>query len=245
MHRSRLSAIIIDCQNHDPSTPAEFWAGALGREARRLDDRYVALPDERGLMIEVQGRTATGTHIDLETDDLQAEVRRLTMLGADLQEVRRDWVVMAAPSGQRFCVVAAEKPLTDKPGATEWPDIAPPSPDLVRSLAELVDDLQVPDLRLMDAEGIPSAHRVQAQLALHGHQAKVAVMFSWTDNVNVLQFGHAVTQVGVLIVDLTARLYDQTLPAVVILERYAYSRLFIDRGVPRITFTDWKAPASG
>ena len=44
-------------------------------------------------------------HLDIETDDIEAEVKRLETLGAKRIEDVRDWVVMEAPTGHRFCVV--------------------------------------------------------------------------------------------------------------------------------------------
>lgn len=44
-------------------------------------------------------------HIDIETDDIDAEVRRLESLGATIVSRLEKWVVMEAPSGQRFCVI--------------------------------------------------------------------------------------------------------------------------------------------
>jgi hypothetical protein len=44
-------------------------------------------------------------HLDIETDDIQAEVQRLEELGARRVERIERWWVMEAPTGQRFCVV--------------------------------------------------------------------------------------------------------------------------------------------
>ena len=44
-------------------------------------------------------------HIDIETDDIDAEVARLEKLGATVDTRMERWVVMRAPSGQRFCIV--------------------------------------------------------------------------------------------------------------------------------------------
>jgi hypothetical protein len=49
-------------------------------------------------------------HIDIESDDIAAEVARLTRLGATVVERLERWVVMQAPSGQRFCVVRVQRP---------------------------------------------------------------------------------------------------------------------------------------
>lgn len=58
-------------------------------------------------------------HIDIETDDIPAEVARLEKLGAVVDTRKERWVVMRAPSGQRFCIVRAQRPGFPK-GATTW-----------------------------------------------------------------------------------------------------------------------------
>ena len=115
MHRSQLAGFIIDCQTPDLDAAAAFWSAALGLPERRDPDpaesRYVQLetrPDD--LHIEVQQVDhPSRVHLDIETDDIEAEVRRLEALGARrLGDIRR-WVVMEAPTGQRFCVVRAAR----------------------------------------------------------------------------------------------------------------------------------------
>ena len=56
-------------------------------------------------------------HIDIETDDIPAEVKRLESLGATVVAQVKEWTVMQAPSGQRFCVIEpdSEKILQPKP----------------------------------------------------------------------------------------------------------------------------------
>ncbi|HXS31437.1 MAG TPA: VOC family protein, partial [Steroidobacteraceae bacterium] len=44
-------------------------------------------------------------HLDIESDDLEAEARRLEALGAKRIGVVKRWIVMEAPTGQRFCIV--------------------------------------------------------------------------------------------------------------------------------------------
>ncbi len=48
-------------------------------------------------------------HLDIETDDIEAEVARLEKLGATVDRRLERWVVMKAPSGQRFCVVRVQR----------------------------------------------------------------------------------------------------------------------------------------
>ena len=59
-------------------------------------------------------------HLDIETDDVDAEVVRLEQLGARRLERVRTWVVMEAPTGQRFCVVRSRREMAGLPGVTAW-----------------------------------------------------------------------------------------------------------------------------
>lgn len=110
MHKSTLSGFIIDCKTGDLDAAARFWGGALGMEVRALpgqEDHYVQLMDEHTqLHIEVQAVShESRVHLDIETDDVEAEVRRIEALGAKRLKKVRTWWVMQAPTGQRFCVV--------------------------------------------------------------------------------------------------------------------------------------------
>lgn len=58
-------------------------------------------------------------HLDIETDDISAEVARLEKLGATVHERKERWVVMRAPSGQLFCVVRVQRAGFPK-GGTTW-----------------------------------------------------------------------------------------------------------------------------
>lgn len=125
MHKSRLAGFIIDCNTDDLDAAAGFWSAALGfpRRADRPDDPgYVAL-DARaaGLSVEVQkvGHPSR-VHLDIETDDIEAEASRLEALGARRIAKVHSWWVMEAPTGQRFCIV---RPQTARfaEQATTWP----------------------------------------------------------------------------------------------------------------------------
>lgn len=123
MHRSRLAGFIIDCQDTPPDTAAQFWSAALGMKAGPDDGHgYAELDDgARDLHIEVQNvKHESRVHLDIETDDQAAEVARLEKLGARQVGQGARWVVMQAPTGQRFCVVNARAPLADVPGVNEW-----------------------------------------------------------------------------------------------------------------------------
>ena len=115
MHRSRLAGFIIDCDTDDLDAAADFWSAALGYKRKSSkaneDAGYVLLETPPGdLHIEVQKVDhPSRVHIDIESDDIEAEVRRLEKLGAKRIKQVRTWVVMEAPTGQRFCVVRPQR----------------------------------------------------------------------------------------------------------------------------------------
>jgi predicted enzyme related to lactoylglutathione lyase len=116
-HHSRLSGFIIDSQQGSLREAADFWAQALGLGVRNYDESDLGLyallgEGPGGLNIEVQKVAhPSRVHLDIETDDIEAEVARLEKLGARRVEwVRDSWWVMEAPTGHRFCVVRMRKP---------------------------------------------------------------------------------------------------------------------------------------
>ena len=122
MHKSRLGAIIIDCQTEDAEAAAAFWSVALGYEVRPTDDpRYVdlAVPEDQPQIGIQKVDHESRVHLDIETDDIPAEVARLEALGAKVARRLERWVVMEAPTGQRFCVVRIQRPGFPK-SANRW-----------------------------------------------------------------------------------------------------------------------------
>ncbi len=126
MHKSQLAGFIIDCQLTEPVQAATFWSTALGMQATAFPGpegmRYMKLTDSsRELHIEVQNVDhPSRVHLDIETDDIEAEVRRLESLGALRVAQIHTWWVMEAPTGHRFCVVRAASPSFEQT-AHEWP----------------------------------------------------------------------------------------------------------------------------
>jgi predicted enzyme related to lactoylglutathione lyase len=126
MHKSKLAGFIIDCNTGDLSSAAGFWGTALGMQLRQLPgeegEKYVRLLDPSGqLHIEVQAVThPSRVHLDIETDNIEAEVQRLEAAGAKRVQQVNSWWVMEAPSGQRFCVVRVQSP-DFQDSATVWP----------------------------------------------------------------------------------------------------------------------------
>ena len=122
MHRSRLTSIFFDCDEQSYQRGVRFWSAALGIEGEALGKRkrYTRL---RGGDLDVPIQRTTdedpGMHVDIETDDIEAEVRRLEALGARCKRDMQSWQVMEDPAGHAFCVV---QPVSvDWPaGASEW-----------------------------------------------------------------------------------------------------------------------------
>lgn len=125
MHRSQLAGFIIDCETDDLDAAATFWGQALGCNLSRTDDpedeAYVELetePDD--VHVEVQRVDhPSRLHLDIETDDIEAEVIRLEGLGAKRVAQIKQWWVMEAPTGHRFCVVRPQR-ANFSATANEW-----------------------------------------------------------------------------------------------------------------------------
>jgi predicted enzyme related to lactoylglutathione lyase len=117
MHKSRLSTLLIDCTPEDFERGNEFWSRALGKPVMRTDDeRYTSLKGrvggDGGLYVALQRvpPQERAYHVDIETDDVEREVARLSRLGAKVKARIHEHVVMVAPTGHPFCVVKVYRP---------------------------------------------------------------------------------------------------------------------------------------
>jgi hypothetical protein len=127
MHRSRLSTVVIDCADADFERDVAFWSRALGKDPIPDESpRYVSLRGRVGgeggpyVLLQRVVKEERAVHLDIETDDVEREVARLTRLGASVKARIRNHVVMLAPSGHAFCVVPSGR-RSDFPGdAAEW-----------------------------------------------------------------------------------------------------------------------------
>ena len=115
MHHSRLCALVLDCQDDDLATASAFWSRALGKPIETADEdgdgKYAVLEtadDELRILLQ-RVEHPSRVHLDIETDDLEAEASRLEALGARrIGFVHGRWWVMEAPTGQRFCIVGRQ-----------------------------------------------------------------------------------------------------------------------------------------
>ncbi|KAB1095053.1 VOC family protein [Micromonospora aurantiaca (nom. illeg.)] len=126
MHRSRLYALIIDAPRDEAEETAAFWSAALGASLRTdpAEPEFTGLADVvPGLVTAVQSvDDAPRHHLDIETDDVAAEVERLCGLGATPVSRWLDCHVLRAPGGHLLCVipVAGDSEVFEAT-ATRWP----------------------------------------------------------------------------------------------------------------------------
>jgi predicted enzyme related to lactoylglutathione lyase len=129
-HRSRLTAVLVDVPSSDHDTATTFWSRALGHEAKRIDQHpeYAFLGQVtpgiefmvQALQDDVGDDAHPRVHFDIESDDVDAEVARLTGLGAVEVERVHSWVIMRDPVGTTFCVVKVQVPEMFDQHATTW-----------------------------------------------------------------------------------------------------------------------------
>jgi len=107
-HRSALEGFVIDCRTGDLAEAMAFWSAALGATAKLDEDgRYAHLSGAFGgidLLLQAVDH-APRIHLDMRSDNVEAEARRLEALGAKRIEAMERWIVMEAPTGHRFCIV--------------------------------------------------------------------------------------------------------------------------------------------
>lgn len=127
-HHSRLCALVIDCPVEDLGPATEFWSRTLGKKIADVDQdgdgKYAELEtaSDEPLILLQKVDHGPRVHLDIETDDLEAEAERLEALGAKrIAFVRERWWVMEAPTGHRFCIVRKQRKEFG-PHLNAWPD---------------------------------------------------------------------------------------------------------------------------
>lgn len=114
----RIGSIVIDCD--DFGRVMAFWQEALRYVPVRPPtpgDPFVILKDPAGngpnVSIDQMEPERGRLHLDLYTDDQEGEIERLLRLGATRyrpREPEEDFVVLADPEGNLFCVVDTKAP---------------------------------------------------------------------------------------------------------------------------------------
>jgi catechol 2,3-dioxygenase-like lactoylglutathione lyase family enzyme len=124
-HYSRLNMIVIDVPAAEHDGEVAFWNAALGRELKQGEHfpeyHGVALHgEELGFLIQRLGDGPARVHLDIHTDDLDAEVARLEALGAERVESVHAWWIMRDPAGLVFCVVPDPAGELNDDNAHRW-----------------------------------------------------------------------------------------------------------------------------
>ncbi|MDX3104810.1 VOC family protein [Nonomuraea angiospora] len=127
-HYSRLYKVVIDVPEGDHDKEVTFWQEATGQTLTQFE-RYpeyhgASLPgDVFALLVQRLGTGPARVHLDIHTDDLEAETARLEALGARrLRLVNDHWCVMEDPAGLPFCVIPQPPGSLNDQNAQRWDD---------------------------------------------------------------------------------------------------------------------------
>jgi hypothetical protein len=123
-HYSRLLKVVIDAPPDLHDRELAFWQGALGQELPGIysAEYHGAFLRGHDLMLLMQ-RLESGAprvHLDIHTDDLDAEVTRLERLGAERVQKVQGWQVMRDPAGLLFCVLPMSPGELNDENAQRW-----------------------------------------------------------------------------------------------------------------------------
>ena len=109
MHKSRLGNLVIDCHTDDLLQAARFWSATLGCPLPTqidLASRFIQLETKPGDVQVILQKVdhSPRVHLDIETDSIDEEIERVSKLGAIIVARHKEWIVMEAPTGHRFCI---------------------------------------------------------------------------------------------------------------------------------------------
>ena len=107
-----IEHVTFDC--HDPARLAAFWSAATGLDIADDWGDFVRLaPGQGGIRFAFQKVpeekiAKNRMHLDINSDDMAATVRKLVGLGASIVAERSSgntsWTVIRDPEGNEFCV---------------------------------------------------------------------------------------------------------------------------------------------
>jgi hypothetical protein len=124
-HYSRLSEAVIDVPAGNHDREMAFWSAAAGQPPAQSDvhPEYHRIELGRqhfGLLIQRLDDGPGRVHLDVHTDDLDAEVSRLERLGAERVQQVKAWWIMRDPAGLLFCVVPKPPDSFNDSNAQRW-----------------------------------------------------------------------------------------------------------------------------
>jgi hypothetical protein len=123
-HYSTLLKVVIDVPAADHDREVAFWRAATGLELPQfpLEEYHGSAVRGHDFWLLTQ-RLDAGTprvHLDMHTDDLDAEVARLERLGATRVQQVHHWCVLRDPAGLLFCVLPEEPGSLTDANAQRW-----------------------------------------------------------------------------------------------------------------------------
>jgi hypothetical protein len=135
---ARLHDVVFDSRH--PASIARFWAAALdGYQVAPYDEAELARLRSRGVLdpeddptVLVEGPAGqprfffqlvpeqkvmkNRVHLDLTCDSVEAELKRLTELGASLAAEYGDHLTLSDPEGNEFCLFTTHRRRRQSPG---------------------------------------------------------------------------------------------------------------------------------
>ncbi len=124
-HFSTIAMVVIDVPADGHEQELAFWQTATGQSLRHSEQ----FPEYHGAKLHGQSlgflvqRLSDGparVHLDIHTDNLEAEVARLEQAGAVRVQEVNGWWVMRDPAGLPFCVIPEEPGTYDEQNAQRW-----------------------------------------------------------------------------------------------------------------------------
>ncbi len=120
-----------------PGRPSRGGLGGVARVLGRGPGRHAVAEDGEeseyrtlgrvGSLLFASQRTGAGTpprvHLDIETDDVPAEVARVLALGASVMEERKGYTILRDPAGMVFCVVPVQTGDDFEREALTWDEL--------------------------------------------------------------------------------------------------------------------------
>ena len=119
-----MRTTVLDFPSDVHDAARDFWQAALLADIRRGSKypEYHVLEHPAALgsvMVQHLQEGSSHIHVDIETDDLEAEVSRLVEAGAEIVQRYEEWTVLRDPGGLLFCVVPV--------GAEDFEELAHPT----------------------------------------------------------------------------------------------------------------------
>jgi hypothetical protein len=124
-HYSRLSKIVIDVPDESHGAELAFWQAAMGQELVQFErhPEYHGADlhgHALGLLVQRLGGGRPRIHVDIHTDDMEAEIARLEALGAKREFPSHSWWVLSDPAGLLFCVIPDDSESFSEENSQRW-----------------------------------------------------------------------------------------------------------------------------